>query len=235
MVGLGLFAACVWGMSAVLGFQQFGLPTVVFGLALAYSGAGLYAVRTWQDRRLANEKGVRTSLHKKLTGAMLLVMTLDSVAYLIAVRFVDQRNPGLLGALEDIFVAVSLITISVGLILPGVIAHTATQVAAAADRLATGTLADFTRAMESFASGDLEGTSDRVDARHIAVGPAPSGGDLFELGPVGVGVPVEGVGEVALRSLPGTGMGPWCQEPVPVPGVSWVGPARGGPSSGGSR
>ena len=169
MVGLGLFAACVWAVSAVLGFQQFGLPTVVFGLALAYSGAGLYAVRTWQDRRLAGVQGVRTSLHKKLTGAMLLVMTLDSVGYLIAVRFVDQHNPGLVAALEDIFVAVSLITISVGLVLPGVIAHTASQVAAAADRLATGTLADFTRAMENFASGDLEGTSDRVDTRHVVV------------------------------------------------------------------
>ena len=32
------------GLSAVLGFQQFGLPTVIFGLVLAYSGAALYAV-----------------------------------------------------------------------------------------------------------------------------------------------------------------------------------------------
>ena len=74
----------------------------------------------------------------KLTGAMLLVMALDSVGYLIAVRYVDTANPALIAALEDIFVAVSLITISVGLVLPGMIAHTAGEVAAAADRLATG-------------------------------------------------------------------------------------------------
>jgi diguanylate cyclase (GGDEF)-like protein len=169
MVGLGLGAACVWGVAAVLGFQQFGLPTVVFGLALAYSGAALYAARTWSDRRRSGERGVRTSLHKKLTGAMLLVMTLDSVGYLIAVQFVDSGNPGLVAALEDIFVAGPLITISVGLILPGVIAHTATAVATAADRLATGTLADFTRAMERFASGDLDGTSRSVDTGHVVV------------------------------------------------------------------
>ena len=30
-IGLGLVAACVWALSAVLGFQQFGLPTVMFG------------------------------------------------------------------------------------------------------------------------------------------------------------------------------------------------------------
>ena len=35
----------------ILGFQQFGLPTVILGLALAYSGAALYAVRKWRDRR----------------------------------------------------------------------------------------------------------------------------------------------------------------------------------------
>ena len=169
MIGLGLFAACVWALSAVLGFQQFGLPTVVFGLALAYSGAGLYAVRTWQDRRLSGDQGVKTSLHKKLTGAMLLVMTLDSVGYLIAVGFVDSGNLALIAALEDIFVAVSLITISVGLVLPGVIAHTASQVATAADRLATGTLSDFTKAMEKFASGDLATASARIDTRHVVV------------------------------------------------------------------
>ncbi|MDQ1641934.1 MAG: hypothetical protein QOJ90_1285 [Actinomycetota bacterium] len=169
LVGLGLFAAAVWALSAVLGFQQFGLPTVVFGLALAYSGAGLYALRTWQDRRRSGQIGVRTSLHKKLTGAMLLVMSLDSVGYLIAVRFVNSADPGLIAALEDIFVAVSLITITVGLVLPGVIAHTAAEVASAADRLATGTLSEFTRAMENFASGDLDSASAPYNTKRIVV------------------------------------------------------------------
>src|SRR4029079_7926059 len=48
---LGVFAASVWLVSAILGFQQFGLPTVVFGLVLAYSGAALYAWRVIEDRR----------------------------------------------------------------------------------------------------------------------------------------------------------------------------------------
>ena len=36
MIVLGLAASAIWLLSAVLGFQQFGLPTVLFGLALAY-------------------------------------------------------------------------------------------------------------------------------------------------------------------------------------------------------
>ena len=32
---LGVIAAAIWLLSAILGFEQFGLPTVVFGLALA--------------------------------------------------------------------------------------------------------------------------------------------------------------------------------------------------------
>ena len=65
----------------------------MFGMALAYSGAALYAMRIWSDRRRTGKKGVRNSLHKKLTGAMLIVMTLDSVGYLIAVAVRGQREP----------------------------------------------------------------------------------------------------------------------------------------------
>ncbi len=165
----GLAAAGAWGVSAVLGFEQFGLPTVVFGVALSYSGAALYALRVWQDRRRGEGQGTTRSLHTKLTGAMLLVMLLDSAGYLIAVNSVHGLEPALKSALADIFVAVALVTISVGLILPGTIAHVASQVAAAARRLATGTLADLTRAMESLAAGDLAAARARVDATHIAV------------------------------------------------------------------
>ena len=42
-IELGVVAAAIWLLSAILGFQQFGMPTVLFGLALAYSGAALYA------------------------------------------------------------------------------------------------------------------------------------------------------------------------------------------------
>ena len=108
MIGLGLVAACVWAVSAVPGVPA--VRAADRGLRprpRLLRAPRCYAVRIWQDRRSAGDRGVQTSLHKKLTGAMLLVMTLDSVGYLIAVRFVDSAKPGLIAALEDIFVAVS--------------------------------------------------------------------------------------------------------------------------------
>ncbi|MEI6492516.1 MAG: APC family permease, partial [Verrucomicrobiota bacterium] len=107
-IGLGVLAACIWGVTAILGFQQFGLPTVLIGLVFAYSGAALYAWRKFSDRRKAGLPGVARSLHIKLTGAMLLVLILDGIGYLIAVRSVDPSDLSQLAALEDIFVAVAM-------------------------------------------------------------------------------------------------------------------------------
>ena len=155
-IGLGLAAACGWGVATLLGFEQFGLPTVVFGLAMAYSGAGLYAWRKWEDRRRRGLPGFGHTLHIKLTGAMLLVLGLDAVGYIIAIGKLPAGDNALAVALEDIFVAVAILTISVGVVLPGMIAHSADEVSAAAKRLASGTLRDFSRAMTSLGRGDLE-------------------------------------------------------------------------------
>jgi len=48
---LGVGAAGIWGLSTILGFEQFGLPTILFGLGLAYSGSFAYAWRRWRDGR----------------------------------------------------------------------------------------------------------------------------------------------------------------------------------------
>ena len=166
---LGVLAAVVWGISCVLGFQQFGLPTVLFGLAFAYSGALLYAVRKYSDRRRQGLPGVVPSLHLKLTGAMLLVLVLDGAGYLLAVDSVPASNTALVSLLEDVFVAVAMLTISVGLILPGMIAHSAVEVAAAAQRLARGTVADFTRAMRALGDGRIAEAHARVDRTPVRV------------------------------------------------------------------
>lgn len=175
---LGLIAALVWGLSTVLGFQQFGLPTVLLGLAMAYSGAALYAFRKLSDRRKAGHRGLPGSLHVKLTGAMLLVLMLDGAGYIMAVRSVDVGQTALVTVLEDIFVAVAILTITVGLVLPGMIAHSAVEVSKAANRLATGTLADFSRAMGALARGDLDAAHARVDVQPILVTTRDEVGDM---------------------------------------------------------
>ena len=168
-IALGLLAAAVWATSCVLGFQQFGLPTVLFGLAFAYSGAVLYAIRKYSDRRALGKAGIVPSLHIKLTGAMLLVLVLDGAGYLLAVDNVPKGNSALVSGLQDVFVAVAMLTISVGLILPGMIAHSAVEVAAAAQRLAYGTVADFTRAMRALGDGRLDQAHARVDRTPVKV------------------------------------------------------------------
>jgi hypothetical protein len=118
---LGVGAASIWLLSAILGFQQFGLPTVLFGLALAYAGAALYAWRVIEDRKWQGLPAFARTLHLKLTGAMLFALILDGIAYLLAVSTVSNEHSVLVSVLADIFVAVALLTVSVGLILPGMI------------------------------------------------------------------------------------------------------------------
>jgi diguanylate cyclase (GGDEF)-like protein len=166
---LGVGAAIGWLVSTVLGLEQFRLPTVLASLALAYSGSLLYAWRRRDEQRRGSGTRVARSLHLKLTGAMVAVMALDGVGYLLAVSHVTVDEAMLVTVLSDIFVAVAILTVAVGLVLPGMISHAAEEVAGAAAHLAKGTAADFTRAMRALARGDLEGAHARVDAIDVAV------------------------------------------------------------------
>ncbi|GAC1491945.1 MAG: hypothetical protein NVS1B2_04190 [Vulcanimicrobiaceae bacterium] len=161
-VSLGLAAAVIWGISATLGFEQFGLPTVMLGLLFAYSGAILYAWRKFEDRRRAGARGVPDSLHVKLTGAMIAVLLFDGAGYLIAVTSIPAGDNAMLAALQDIFVIVAMLTVTVGIVLPGIIAHAVNDVSAAARLLVAGTVVNFTEALEGLARGDL-------DAAHVAL------------------------------------------------------------------
>jgi signal transduction histidine kinase/ActR/RegA family two-component response regulator len=168
-IGLGVAAACAWGVSTVLGFEQFGLPTVLAGLGLAYAGSALYAVRVWRDGRGQPRRSPLRSLHVKLTGAMLAVLVLDGIGYLLAVSRVDRGHNMLVVALSDIFVAVALLTISVGLILPGLISHAVGEVGEAAERLARGTLADLNRAISALGAGDLDSVHPAPAVKEVVV------------------------------------------------------------------
>ncbi|HVV75531.1 MAG TPA: amino acid permease [Mycobacteriales bacterium] len=154
---LGVAAACVWGISTVFGFEQYGLTYVLLGLALAYSGSIAFAWRRRSDRMLAGlPRPHRLSLHAKLSGAMIGVIGLDGTGYLLAVHNVPATESALVTALQDIFVAVALLTVSVGLVLPGIISHLVTEVGEAARSLARSTLPDLTRAMVALGEGRLD-------------------------------------------------------------------------------
>lgn len=193
---LGLIAAGVWGLTVVLGFEQFGLITVIVGFVFAYSGSAAYAWRKFSDRRKAGLPGIARTLHLKLTGAMLAVLAFDAVGYVIAVRSVPEKNTILIVALEDIFVVVALLTVCVGLILPGMIAHSAVQISNAANSLVSGTLADFARAMRALAAGQLDSAKANFVLTPIVVNSRDEVGDMahnFNLLQEGIGRAAEGL------------------------------------------
>ncbi len=166
---LGVMAASVWGVSTILGFEQFGLPTVVAGIAMAYSGSAFYALRRWSDLRQAGRAQFFRSLHLKLTGAMLLVLTLDGAGYLMAFSSISEQQGARIAGLEDLFVAVALLTITVGLVLPGMISHAVGEVAHAAEHITRGTLTDFLHAMRALEAGNLDEAHARVDIFPVMV------------------------------------------------------------------
>ncbi len=116
---------------------------MLFGLVLAYSGAALYVWRVIEDRMRDGLPVIARTLHTKLSGAMLFVLALDGAGYFIAVSHIGDGHIALKAALEDIFVVVALLTLCVGLVLPGMITYTATEVSDAAKRLTSGTLKEF--------------------------------------------------------------------------------------------
>jgi diguanylate cyclase (GGDEF)-like protein len=65
--------------------------------------------------------------------------------------------------LSDIFVVVALLTISVGLVLPGMITYSAKEVSSAAKRLSAGTLTEFSAAMRALGRGDLDAANASVN------------------------------------------------------------------------
>ncbi|TAK72056.1 MAG: amino acid permease, partial [Gammaproteobacteria bacterium] len=166
-IALGLIAAAIWGCSTIFGFEQYGLPSVISGIVFAYTGTALYVWRKVSDRVRQGLPFYVPTLHLKLTGAMLMVLVLDAAGYLIAVYHVPAGDGTLLAILSDIFVTVAILTIGVGLILPGMIANSATQLASAANSLTTGTMADFSRAMLALGKGDLEAAQARIKIKMV--------------------------------------------------------------------
>ena len=169
MIVLGLVAAAIWTVSAILGFQQFGMKTVLVGVLFAYSGSVLYAWRRFSDRRRAGLPGVANTLHIKLTGAMLLVLAFDGAGYLLAVTSLPDQSSALVSVLEDIFVAVAMLSISVGLVLPGILAHAMVQVSQAATAMARGAMASFSNALLALGRGDLDAAHARVEVQPVTV------------------------------------------------------------------
>jgi signal transduction histidine kinase/amino acid transporter len=177
-IHLGLVAAAIWLTASVLGFGQFGLPAVCLGLAMALTGSLAFLWRRRSDRRLRGESGPRRSIYLKLTGAMFSVLVILGSGYLIAVGHLTDTSPEVATGLRDLFVAAGLLTLSVGLVLPGTLSAAADQVTDAARHLARGTMATLTAAMEAMAGDDLDEAHALVTIRKVEVHTADEFGEM---------------------------------------------------------
>jgi diguanylate cyclase (GGDEF)-like protein len=126
-ITLGLLAASVWAATAIFGFQQFGLTTIQLSLVCAYAGMALFAWRKIEDRLRKGLPGVTQSLHLSLMVAMGAVLLFDGAGYVIAVHAIPAADLPTMALLKDTFVVVALLTIGVGLVLPGMIGTHATR------------------------------------------------------------------------------------------------------------
>ena len=95
---------------------------------------------------------------------MITVLLCDGIGYLMAVGSLStDTNPQIIAALSDIFVFVAMLSISVGLILPGILAQSVTEVSEAAERLSTGIVKEFADAMQALGRGELEGEPLKIE------------------------------------------------------------------------
>ena len=119
-IGLGVGAGGVWLLATCLGFEQFGLPTVLLSLGLAYAGSIFYAWRLITDRRRAGLPGIQRSLqpqaHRRDGGRDGARRRRLPAGRPAPSTPATRRSISLL---QDIFVAVAILTITVGLVLPG--------------------------------------------------------------------------------------------------------------------
>lgn len=161
----GFIPAFIWTLATIFGFQQFGLPTVVLGIAFAFSGSIFLVWRKVHDGYNLRQPIYISSLQNKFLGTMFIILILDSIGYLIAVQYIIQLQvfTPLIVILEDIFVVVALITISVGLVIPGTIVTAAVNLSDAAKHLAKGTMQDFSNAMTALGKGELEKASVKIN------------------------------------------------------------------------
>lgn len=155
-IKLGVAAACIWISTAILGFQHAGLQAIVVGILFAVSGAGLYVLRRIEDRRKAGIPIKWSNLHLKLTGPMLLVFLFTSIGFYIAIDALNPSEIILRTVLQDIFVIVTVLTVAVGLVLPGRVSNAVEALSSQARLLANGAMANFSNAMDALGRGDLE-------------------------------------------------------------------------------
>lgn len=156
MIALGLGTTFIWFIATILGFRQYGLSTMIIGISFSFIGLPFYLALKIHARLKKGLPLISQSLHIKLTGTMITVLILDSIGYLVAVGSIKDTNSELIYIIEDIFVMVAFLTLSIGLAIPGMVVHAAEEVSNATKRLIKTNLESLSDAMRSLGEGNLK-------------------------------------------------------------------------------
>lgn len=152
---LGLCSAFIWICATVLGFRQYGLTGMISGICISFIGIPFYLWRKTSDRMKKGLPVFSSSLHFKLTGLLFCVLVLDAIGYVIAVHSINSSQTETISILEDIFILVALLTLTLGLIIPGRVVHAAEEINEATKRIVHTHLKELSAAMKALGSGQI--------------------------------------------------------------------------------
>lgn len=148
-----LVAAVLWLGCGLFGLQAWGIQAVLVGLVMVL-GAGVFDLA-----RGLGPAGAHGSIHAKLLAGMLMILALNGLGYLAAHQALRASDPLLTALIDDVFVAVALLTVLVGVALPAMIVHALTRAAEAAERLTDGAVSGLCEGIDALGRGELDGAS----------------------------------------------------------------------------
>ena len=165
---LCVLITCFWAVVILLGFQRFGFDAILTAMFFVYTGAILYSLRKARDRA---DIGLSpfNALPVKLTVFSILILLLNATAFHTAIEQVGPQKAVFINLYTEIFLVAAIITYSVAMIVPNILANSALQVAKSAKKLSKGTLADFSNAMIALGKGDLDAAHASISMNPIPV------------------------------------------------------------------
>lgn len=152
---LGLCASVIWFLSSIFGFSQYGLKSIIVGILTMFIGLPFYYWRKMSDRIKSKLPISLNYLRSKLTGILFFVLLLDSIGYIVAVNHINPSQTEYISILEDIFILVTLLTLTLGLTIPEMVGHAAAEINEAAKRIVNSNLSELSIAMEALGSGKM--------------------------------------------------------------------------------
>lgn len=156
MITLGLTGTLVWVFSLLFGYQQYGMIPMLGGVLFVLLGVLPYLWRKMIDIHERNEQINLFSIHITLPLLFFIIVGLNSTGYLLLLLKFPQTTGETIVILQDIFITVILLTLTLGLWITDSVAHVAVEISKASNHLAKVTMPELVIGMKALGSGILD-------------------------------------------------------------------------------